>query len=344
MAALLKDKDGNLRSKEDFKTEALKVDETYNTTHLDTEYDTAVRTARLAAQWQKFEKNKKLYPNLKYLLTKASKPDEKHLQYVGIIAPVDSIFWSTHYPPNRWRCQCGVEQTDEDATDIPHDLPPVDPEFAFNAGKTGQIFDVEKSSYIKSVPAKEQPALIKQATSFVNKEAAISAPYQTIYKSKSGTSVEAHPLAFDAPDYAESFKLARDLANSKLPVNTIQILPYLHTKKELKHKLLPDAKKDYDPDYRIDGVLVDGKQPSGKTASKNTIKNIISHAHDQANGVIIKIDKSNYIIDEQLYADIDNKFRNKAYDDFVLYLKYNDEWRMWNKEQWNEFYKAIKKP
>lgn len=42
MAALLKDKDGNLRTREDFKTEALKIDANYRGSKLDAEYDTAV--------------------------------------------------------------------------------------------------------------------------------------------------------------------------------------------------------------------------------------------------------------------------------------------------------------
>lgn len=57
------------------------------------------------------------------MLTKAAKPDKNHLAYVGIVAPVDNAFWNTRYPPNRWRCQCGVEQTDEPTTDIPSNLP-----------------------------------------------------------------------------------------------------------------------------------------------------------------------------------------------------------------------------
>ena len=112
MAALIKDRDGNLRSKEDFRKEALKIDSTYRTAHLNTEYDTAVRTARMAAKWQKFVKNKKLYPNLTYIHTKSSNPRTDHLGYVGITRPVDDIFWAAHYPPNGWRCQCDVDSTD----------------------------------------------------------------------------------------------------------------------------------------------------------------------------------------------------------------------------------------
>lgn len=216
MTALLKDKDGNLRSREDFKKEALNVDANYRGSKLDSEYDTAVRSARMAAMWQKFEKNKRLYPNLKYILTKAAKPDEKHLKYVGIIRPVDDSFWNANYPPNRWRCQCSVEQTDDEATDIPNNLPPVPKDFAFNSGKTQQVFDLANSDYIKNATPKEQPKLIKEATKMVNEQLAAEAPYQTIYSSKSGTDILVHPLSHDAPDFDENLKTARELANRVL--------------------------------------------------------------------------------------------------------------------------------
>lgn len=335
MFALLKNADGNLRSKQDFKTEALKIDGKYRTTYLDAEYDTAVRTARLASQWQKIVKNKKLYPNLTYIHTKSSNPRKDHLGYVGITRPVDDVFWSTHYPPNGWICQCDVEQTDEAATDLPDNLPPVPKEFAFNAGKTGEIFDLKNSGYIQSVPPKEQPALIRAAEKFVNTEAASAAPYQVLYESKStSTIVEAHPLAFDAPDFKDNFKVAKQMANSTLDIKSIQILPNLEKLPALRAILLPDAKAISNPDFRIDGVVCDMKTPSGNEANKHTITNTISSAHDQGEGIVLVIEKENYISETKLYADIGNKFRNKEYDDFVLYLKYNKEWKGWDKKSW----------
>jgi hypothetical protein len=342
MAALLKDATGNVRSKEEFKTEALKVDDTYRTAHLDVQYDTAVRTARLASQWAKFQKNKRLYPNLKYLLTKASKPDEKHLRFVGIVAPIDSYFWDVHYPPNRWRCQCGVEQTDEDTTDIPDNLPAVPADFAFNAGKTGQIFDIKNSEYIKSVPAKEQPALIKQATDFVNTGAAKDAPFQPVYTSKTDTAVEVHPLAFKNADYNKTFALAKDLANSKIPVNSIQILPAVNDA-ALRAQLQPDAKGNTNPDYRIDGKLFDAIQPTLKAAGANTIQNLISKANEQANGLVLSL-KADYISKQRLYDNIYAKMHHQAYDNFEIYLKYGEEWNFYNRALFLKAYKELKKP
>lgn len=342
MAGLLKDEQGNLRSREDFKKEALKLDATYRGSKLDAEYDTAVRSARMAANWQKYEANKKLYPNLRYVRTKANKPDANHLEFVGIVRPVDDPFWNAHYPPNRWRCQCSAEPTDEEPGDIPNNLPPVDPAFAFNSGKTGQIFDLKKSDYIKSVAPKQQPKLIKEATSMVITDMMKDIPYQPLYKSKSGTLVEAHALALGNPDFNESLKLARDLANSKLPVNTIQILPIVQDK-VLRKTYLPDAKGGFNPDFRIDGVLVDGKEPTMPKAGKNTIQNRIRKAHAQADGALIVLNKD-FISEDQLYEDIYAKLHHKAYKSFQLYLKYGDAWYDFQTQKFLKKYKARKKP
>lgn len=341
MAALLKDADGNLRSKTDFIKESLKIDAKYRVNNLEAEYDTGVRQARMASQWQKFQKNKHLYPNLKYLLTKASKPDEKHLQFVGIIRPVDDAFWGTHYPPNRWRCQCSVEQTDDEASDIPDNLPPVAAEFAFNSGKTGQVFDFKNSDYIKKASPKEIPALIRDAEKFINEEIAAEIPYQPLYKSKNGNMVTVHPIAFDNGDFNENVKSARDLANSNL-VKTIEIRPIINGK-ELRKKIVPDAKGDSNADFKIDGVLIDGKKPTNPTAGANTIQKKIRIAHDQADGILLELAK-NYISKAALFEDIYAKMQYEAYTGFKIYLKYGNQWEYYDRESFLEEYFKRKKP
>ncbi len=340
MAALLKDQSGNRREKQDFIIEAKKVDATYRTRYLDVEYDTATRTARMASQWAKFEKNKRLYPNLKYILTKAAKPDEKHLQYVGIIRPVGDSFWNAHYPPNRWRCQCGVESTDAEATDVPANLPPVPAEFAFNAGKTGQIFDLKNSEYIKSVPAKDQPKLIKEATKEVNAGAAAAISFQPVYESKSGTAIEVHPLAFDNADYQKSFNAAKDLANSKLPVKKIEILPTI-TDPVLRQQIMPYVKGSKNPDYRIDDVVHDLKEPSGTKQGKRTIKNLLADAVEQGAGAVLIVPE-NYTADETLYRNINGQFQQPKYKDFSLFLKYENQWSHYNQDGWVKFFEKEK--
>ena len=344
MAALLKDKDGNVRTREEFKKQALQVDATYRGRYLDVEYNSAVRTARAAEQWQKIQATKHLYPNIKYMSSVAAHPRADHTKYYGIVRPVDDPFWNHHTPPNGWECKCRIESSRDDTTDIPNNLPPVPKEFAVNAGKLGQIFNIDASNYSNGVTKAEKVKLLKDAKSIVDTEAAKNAPYQHLYTSKTGTEVAAHPLSFDNADFQENVKAARDLANSKLPIKTIQILPNLEAHPELRSDLLPDVKGIKNADFRIDNVVCDMKTPSENTASKNTIKNSISYAHEQGEGIVLVIEKENFISEQQLYSDIANKFRNEAYNHFKVYLKYNNEWQMWNKETWTEFYKAIKKP
>ena len=305
MAALLKDNDGNLRSKEDFKKEALKIDSKYRVDHLDTQYDTAVRSARMASQWAKFQKNKRIYPNLRYMLTKAAKPDANHMKYVGITRPVDDAFWNAHYPPNRWRCQCSVEQTDDAATDVPDNLPEVPAEFAFNSGKTGQVFDLKNSEYIKSVPPKEQPALIKKAKEIVNMDAAKDLPYQTLYKSKNGAEVTYHPLEKGEPDFNQLTKTAISLANKGYDV---QMLPGVKDQ-NLRNILLPAdiAANSKTPDYIIDkNFTAEMKDVQG--TSRNSIKRPFSTSKGQSENIIINIPDGYPFSEEEVLHMVNNSW------------------------------------
>ena len=309
MVGLLKDESGNLRTKADFIKQAKQLDSTYRTQYLDVEYDTAVRTARLASQWAKFEKNKRLYPNLRYLLSKAAKPDQKHLAFVGIIRPVNDSFWDTHYPPNRWRCQCGVEQTDADATDIPDNLPPVAEAFRFNAGKQGQIFDLKNSEYIKKVPPKEQPALIRQAEKIVNTQAAKDATYQPMYQSKSGGNVSAHPLAFDNTDFKEVLSGARAVANAG---SDVKLLPDIGNP-DLRKTLTPaGAKGAKNPDYLInDKVVADLKTLQEST--KKAVHGAISRCFKQCNNLVLRVPESNTITAADLNRYVKGKLSHAGF-------------------------------
>ncbi len=324
MTALLKDADGNVRSKADFIKEAKKIDEEYRTRYLDVEYDTAVRQARMASQWQKIQQNKRLYPNLKYLLTKAAKPDQKHLAYVGIIAPVDSDFWNTHYPPNRWRCQCGVEQTDEPTTDIPDGLPAVPADFAFNSGKKGQIFDVKNNGYYESATPKEAMQLIKQAKNGYFKEAAAETPYHTFYESKKGGKVNAHPLSYNEDDFDNLSRNTRALANMGMEFD---ILPALQDK-QLRKKILPKELWDIarTPDLRNvkTGDFFDLKVMEG--TSKNTVSYQFAAARGQADNIIIEATDKWPFTQEETTAHIKKQMGLKHNADFKqIWLNYKGD-------------------
>jgi hypothetical protein len=53
------------------------------------------------------------FPYWEYEHTTSIHPRVDHLQWVGITLRADSPWWATHYPPNGWRCHCGVRPVSE---------------------------------------------------------------------------------------------------------------------------------------------------------------------------------------------------------------------------------------
>ena len=77
---------------------------------LRTIYWANVNTARAAGEWERIQRTKRGLPYLIYELSVAERRRPEHMNWVGIILPVDDPFWTTHYPPNGWLCQCRVRQ------------------------------------------------------------------------------------------------------------------------------------------------------------------------------------------------------------------------------------------
>lgn len=73
-------------------------------------YRTNLRTARAAGQWDRAQRTKRTQPYLLYELGPSENHREEHVQWAGIILPIDDPWWQTHYPPNGWGCKCRVRQ------------------------------------------------------------------------------------------------------------------------------------------------------------------------------------------------------------------------------------------
>lgn len=331
IVSLLKDDNGDIKPYSQFRRDALKIDEKYRQQWLKTEYDTAVRTSRMAAQWERIQRTKHLYPNLEYVQTKAATPDVNHLQYVGIIRPVDDPFWASHYPPNRFNCQCSVRQTDKDVTDIPDGLPELPKEFAFNSGITGQALNIKDSEYIKSASKAEIPKLIKMANTEVNKDIIKDIEYQQYYKSKAGGKVEVHPLASNNSDFQDVLNTARSIANSG---NSIKILPDLEDA-ALRTMLLPLSKIKgiKNPDYLINSSFVaDLKIINGNT--QTTIHNAIKRCNEQCDNIIMVIPEANDISLNDVFRYTKGKISYKEYAAFEkVWINYKGKWYYKTREE-----------
>lgn len=73
-------------------------------------YDTNVRQAAVAGQWERVQDTKRLYPYLRYVTLDDAKVRAQHRAWHNLTLPVDDPFWSLHMPQNAYRCRCYVRQ------------------------------------------------------------------------------------------------------------------------------------------------------------------------------------------------------------------------------------------
>lgn len=73
-------------------------------------YDTNVRQAYAASEWQAIEDTAANFPALRYHHTPQEHPRLQHEAFDGIVLPVNHPFWKTHFPPNGWFCKCFTTQ------------------------------------------------------------------------------------------------------------------------------------------------------------------------------------------------------------------------------------------
>ena len=111
-------------------------------------YDTNLRTARAAGQWDRIQRTKKSLPYLLYELGPSKEHRKEHTQWQGLLLPADDPFWNTHYPQNGWGCKCRVRQVSKGEYDRikgKHGLkaPEIQTREWTNK-RTGEIMDVPK--------------------------------------------------------------------------------------------------------------------------------------------------------------------------------------------------------
>jgi len=161
----LTDDNGNLRSFTQFKKEAFKIHDQWHIQWYEAEYNTSVNAAHSAREWVQAWENREVLPNLRYITAGDKNVRPSHQKLNGIVRPITDSFWNTHYPPNGYKCRCGVQQEDEEVTlTKPSDIPDitVHPAFRHNVGKTGQVFD-EAHAYFQDIN-QEGKANIKKAS------------------------------------------------------------------------------------------------------------------------------------------------------------------------------------
>lgn len=118
---------------------------------LETAYNTAVNTSYKAAEYNRLQKYKAIYPAYEYKTQADDHVRPEHEELDGLILKADDPLWDTIYPPNDWNCRCWVDPIDSDEFDE-QELTELDekertdvenrvaPEFQRNAGKEQSIW------------------------------------------------------------------------------------------------------------------------------------------------------------------------------------------------------------
>lgn len=146
MAARMIDSEGKLKPFKQWVKDVSDIADHQVGSWLRTEYDTAVRRAHLAADWQRFEDEEDVFPNLEWLPSTSVERRPEHMLFYGLVLPVRHPFWRENFPGNLWGCKCDVQATDAPRTpekDIPVPLGKSgsDKGLGKNPAHTAEIFD-----------------------------------------------------------------------------------------------------------------------------------------------------------------------------------------------------------
>lgn len=289
--AQLKDENGNIRSFDSFKKEALKINQSYNVRFLATEYDNTMVSAQMASQWLDIQKNKQILPFLKFDATLDNRTTSLCRSLDGTTLPVDHPFWDTYYLPLHWHERSIIQQVANGAsTDVSKlNLPELQPMFQGNVGKEGVIFPKTHPYYETSV------AVRKQVMDAVNKVFPDESNYKSIYTSDSGGEVLVHPT-HHADELKNNTSVAKILADNN---HEVKLLSYQEGRKN--------------PDASIDGMIADFKAIEKKTQSaiQSNIKNTSKQKAEIAVITLLKNMDDKTIV-SALYAALFDANRNKS--------------------------------
>lgn len=143
MAMQLIDRDGELKSFQQFRTDVQGIASHHVDSWLRTEYDTAIKRSHRAVEMRKFISEADVLPNIEWLPSMAVNPRESHMPFYHRIWPIGHPFWATHKPGDEWGCLCGWAATAEeptDNTDLGGESIKPSPGLGGNPAQTAQIF------------------------------------------------------------------------------------------------------------------------------------------------------------------------------------------------------------
>ena len=245
LAALLLDKEGKPRSFDAFRKAAEPVIGQYNMNWLRTEYTAAIRNARTARRFRAYQKDADLFPNLRWLKSRAAEPRFSHRQYYNTIRRIDDPWWSTHYPGCVWNCQCDIEQTTDPITHI-GDTPAKPGEPSTRPGREGEV---------RAPGLSQNPAISKSL--FSQDHPYLTAAYPG---AKEAVAKSLHEYNPDS-DYGKRLMVSTKADQTEVIENVRAAKAILGTFPNTNIKIREHVRAYgvKNPEYEIDGLIADRK-------------------------------------------------------------------------------------
>ncbi len=110
LSKALVDDTGKLRTYNDFKREAFKINDQHVNQWLQTEYELAVAGGQMSAKWVNIEAQADTLPLLEFDAVIDQRTSDLCRTLHKTILPLNHPFWDTYYPPNHFKCRSTVWQ------------------------------------------------------------------------------------------------------------------------------------------------------------------------------------------------------------------------------------------
>lgn len=308
------DEKGNIRSWSNYKKKVNELSVEYNQHWLEAEYNAVVAGSQTSVQWQTFQKQKNIFPYLRYKSQGDSRVRPAHIKLHDVVRHIDDPFWDTYYPPNGWKCRCyvlqemtaGGSQFNEKKEEFSYKEHPA--AFRFNSGKENKIFN-NKHPYFELASKKDKEKVLDARNEFFKNPMF----YDTVNGIKSHVS-----------NYTHYSKMMEHINAAKLMTSHLGEQPsLLPTFAKVRKMKAPDMKttkhiveyKGIDSD-KIGHEMID---PISRNINEALVQ-LHNNEHSDLNKVIVVKLKNRIDFDKRFI----NKF-NKLKEDVDLYFIYENQ-------------------
>ena len=202
------------------------------------EYNTTISRCRTAKQWQEFQENADILPNLRWLPSRSVEKRPEHQKFYNRVWAKSDDFWKENQPGNLWNCKCDWEETFDDVTENADlkDFKSGQKGLKGNPGANGEVFTKDASYYKDNSHQLEK--------------------YMSNFKIKDSKSDMLINILADASELKDNIKTGRILLQNP-EIKTLEIRPHFSQYDTIKN-----------PEYLINGLIADAKRIDSENGVK----------------------------------------------------------------------------